>query len=81
MLCIPFLVKEIDCVGTGETMANYRRLYRVEKTYFFTLVTHNRRQIFSHETTRTMLRRVAPFQRLAGGVLVLKMCGTKSLGE
>lgn len=37
-------------------MSNYRRLYRTGKTYFFTLVTHNRQKIFNNETARLMFR-------------------------
>ena len=37
-------------------MPNYRRLYIPGGTYFFTLVTHGRRPLFSQECWRTALR-------------------------
>ena len=33
-------------------MSNYRRYYVPGGTYFFTLVTHERRPLFQHETAR-----------------------------
>ncbi len=37
-------------------MAKYRRLYRPGRTYFFTLVTHNRQKLFVNEDARSRLR-------------------------
>ena len=50
------------CIGTTSestselAMPNYRRLYIPGGTYFFTLVTHARRPLFSQASWRTSLR-------------------------
>ena len=40
----------------GLGMSNYRRYYVPGGTYFFTLVAHERRPLFQHETARRCFR-------------------------
>ena len=54
-------------------MANYRRLYRDGKVYFFTVVTHDRRHIFDDSEARVELRKAIEVEQMRRPFEILAM--------